>query len=254
MKNLIRRILRKFDIDLIKLDKNVNTEIKFSADIDLEAREIINQVENYTMTSVERLFSLINATRYISQNNILGDFVECGVWKGGSMMATAYSLKNMGELDRNLYLFDTFEGMTPPSNNDITYSNLEASKLLAESSKEDSSSIWCYSPLDEVKINITSTGYNPEKIHLIKGKVEETIPQCIPEKIALLRLDTDWYESTRHELEHLFPRLVHGGVIIIDDYGHWKGCQQATDEYFQKNNIPILLNRIDYTGRIAIKL
>jgi hypothetical protein len=206
------------------------------------------------MTSVERLFSLINATRYISQNNILGDFVECGVWKGGSMMATAYSLKNMGELDRNLYLFDTFEGMTPPSNNDITYSNLEASKLLAESSKEDSSSIWCYSPLDEVKINITSTGYNPEKIHLIKGKVEETIPQCIPEKIALLRLDTDWYESTRHELEHLFPRLVHGGVIIIDDYGHWKGCQQATDEYFQKNNIPILLNRIDYTGRIAIKL
>jgi len=254
MKNLIRRILRKFDIDLIKLDKNVNTEIKFSADIDLEAREIINQVQNYTMTSVERLFSLINATRYISQNNILGDFVECGVWKGGSMMATAYSLKNMGELDRNLYLFDTFEGMTPPSNNDITYSNLEASKLLAESSKEDSSSIWCYSPLDEVKINITSTGYNPEKIHLIKGKVEETIPQCIPEKIALLRLDTDWYESTRHELEHLFPRLVHGGVIIIDDYGHWKGCQQATDEYFQKNNIPILLNRIDYTGRIAIKL
>lgn len=254
MKNLIRRIFRKFDMDIIKLDKNVNTEIKFSPDIDLEAREIINQVQNYTMTSVERLFSLINATRYISKNNILGDFVECGVWKGGSMMATAYSLKNMGELDRNLYLFDTFEGMTPPSNNDITYSNLEAAKLLAESSKEDSSSIWCYSPLDEVKINITSTGYNPEKIHLIKGKVEETIPQCIPEKIALLRLDTDWYESTRHELEHLFPRLVHGGVIIIDDYGHWKGCQQATDEYFQKNNIPILMNRIDYTGRIAIKL
>lgn len=254
MKNLIKKVLRKFDIDIIKLNKSLNTEINFSTDIDLEAREIINQVQKYTMTSVERLFSLINATRYISQNNILGDFVECGVWKGGSMMATAYSLKNMGEVDRNLYLFDTFEGMTPPTSKDITCSNVEASKLLAENSKEDSSSIWCYSPLDEVKINITSTGYNPERIHLIKGKVEETIPQCIPEKIALLRLDTDWYESTRHELEHLFPRLVHGGVIIIDDYGHWKGCKQATDEYFQNNNIPILLNKIDYTGRIAIKL
>jgi hypothetical protein len=254
MKKLLKKYLRKLNIDIVRLDKAQHTQINFPADIDEETREIIIKVQNYTMTSVERLIALINATRYISRNQIEGDFVECGVWRGGSMMAVAYSLEKSGERERDLYLFDTFEGMSTPTNQDVTHSNIDALTLLEESSKDDSKSIWCYSSLDEVKTNIESTEYNPQKIHLIKGKVEETIPHCIPEKIALLRLDTDWYESTRHELQHLFPRLVSGGVLIIDDYGHWKGCQKATDEYIEKNNIPILLNRIDYTGRIAIKL
>jgi hypothetical protein len=254
MKKMLKKFLRNLNIDIVRLDKSQHTELNFPEDIDEEAREIIIRVKNYTMTSVERLIALINATRYISRNQIEGDFVECGVWRGGSMMAVAYSLEKLAERDRDLYLFDTFEGMPPPTNQDVTYSNIEALTLLNESRKDDSKSIWCYSSLDEVKTNIESTKYNPQKIHLIKGKVEETIPNCIPEKIALLRLDTDWYESTRHELEYLFPRLVSGGVLIIDDYGHWKGCQKATDEYIEKHNIPILLNRIDYTGRIAIKL
>jgi O-methyltransferase len=83
--------------------------------------------------------------------------------------------------------------------------------------------------------------------------VEDTIPASVPEQIALLRLDTDWYESTKCELEILFPRLVKGGVIIIDDYGCWQGARKAVDEYFNKNNIAILLNRMDDTGRIGIK-
>lgn len=253
MKNSIKRYLKKFSINFLNSKSQANVD-DFPDVIDLEARTIITKVQNYTMTSVERQVSLINATRYIVKNKILGDFVECGVWRGGSMMAAAYILKGLGAVDRNLYLYDTFEGMAEPTSKDIDYSNINASRLLAESRKEDPSFIWCYSSLDEVKNNIESTGYSPDKIHLIKGKVEETIPEYIPKKIALLRLDTDWYESTRHELEHLFPLLVSGGVLIIDDYGHWKGCQQATDEYIHKNNIPILLNRIDYTGRIAIKL
>ncbi len=89
---------------------------------------------------------------------------------------------------------------------------------------------------------------------MIKGKVEETIPHDIPEKISILRLDTDWYESTYHELVHLYPRLVKGGVLIIDDYGHWQGARKAVDQYFQENNIPVLLNWIDYTGRVAVKI
>ena len=80
------------------------------------------------------------------------------------------------------------------------------------------------------------------------------MPGYLPSGIALLRLDTDWYESTKHELEHLYPLLVSGGVIIIDDYGHWKGAKKAVDEYIKDNNLPLLLNRIDYTGRIGIKL
>jgi hypothetical protein len=87
---------------------------------------------------------------------------------------------------------------------------------------------------------------------LIAGKVEETLPEHAPESIALLRLDTDWYESTRHELEHLFPRVVAGGVLLLDDYGHWKGSRKAVDEYFAAQGITMLLNRVDYTGRLGI--
>jgi hypothetical protein len=104
-----------------------------------------------------------------------------------------------------------------------------------------------------VKLNIESTNYPKNLVHFVKGKVEDTIPQTMPEKIAILRLDTDWYESTYHELKHLFPKLVKGGIIIIDDYGHWKGAREAVDQYFTENGIHILLNRIDYTGRIGIK-
>ncbi|HYM86681.1 MAG TPA: TylF/MycF/NovP-related O-methyltransferase, partial [Pseudoxanthomonas sp.] len=74
-----------------------------------------------------------------------------------------------------------------------------------------------------------------------------------PECIALLRLDTDWYESTRHEMIHLFPRLCVGGVLILDDYGHWLGARRAVDEYLGEHNVPLFLQRIDYTGRYAVK-
>lgn len=111
----------------------------------------------------------------------------------------------------------------------------------------------CLSPLDETKQNVFSAGYPKDKIHFIKGKVEDTIPENMPKQIALLRLDTDWYESTKHELTHLFLLLQPNGVLIIDDYGHWKGARKAVDEYIPDKNIRILLNRIDYTGRIAIK-
>ena len=108
-------------------------------------------------------------------------------------------------------------------------------------------------PLEEVRHNLSNVGYPDDRIKLVKGLVEATLPNKAPSKIALLRLDTDWYESTRHELIHLYPRLAQRGVLIIDDYGHWEGAQKAVDEYIRDNNLPVLLNQIDYTGRIAIK-
>ncbi len=101
--------------------------------------------------------------------------------------------------------------------------------------------------------NLAATGYDAQRLHYVKGKVEDTIPSAAPEQIAILRLDTDWYASTRHELEHLYPRLARGGVLIIDDYGHWEGARRAVDEYFATQQVAILLNRLDQTGRIAIK-
>jgi O-methyltransferase len=187
--------------------------------------------------------------RYVSASAIAGAIVECGVWKGGSMAAIARTLLQLQDVRRDLYLFDTFEGMPEPTTKDIDYSGKHAAEVL----KEDSGSRCADAPLERVKEVLYGTGYPRERIHFVRGKVEETIPASAPDSISLLRLDTDWYTSTTHELVHLFPRLAQAGVIIIDDYGHWRGSREACDEYFAKNRIPILLNRIDYTGRIALK-
>lgn len=260
MKKLIKSYLNNIGFDIIKyspVSKSNNQPTlsdEFPSDFNPEEINIIRESRPYTMTSTERMYTLIQAVKYISQNNIVGDIVECGVWKGGSMMAIAKTLIELGDESRNLYLFDTFSGMTEPSDKDIDFRGLNASTLLQESEKEDEKSVWCYASLELVKEVMSKTGYDSQKIHFIKGMVEETIPSHAPESISLLRLDTDWYESTRHELTHLFPRLSKNGVLIIDDYGHWQGSKLATDEYFSQNNIKIFLNRIDNTGRVAIKL
>jgi O-methyltransferase len=218
----------------------------FPPDYEANDIEIIHAVEPYTMTSTERIRALIHAVRHIVRNRISGDMVECGVWKGGSVMAMALTLLQLGHRERSLYLFDTFSGMTPPTDRDVDYQGQQARTILDD--------VRCEAAQQEVETAVFSTGYDREKIHFVKGPVEETIPAHSPESIALLRLDTDWYESTQHELFHLFPRLARGGVIIIDDYGHWRGARQAVDEYLAQNQIPLLLHRIDYTGRIGVKL
>ncbi len=206
------------------------------------------------MTSVERLFALIQAVRYVAKAGIAGEIVECGVWRGGSMMAAALTLLESADATRQLYLFDTFAGMSAPTDRDIAPNGQSARELLSSQRKDDPASAWCYATIDDVTANMASTDYDPARVFFVKGKVEDTIPAHAPARIAILRLDTDWYESTRHEMEHLFPRLVSGGVLIVDDYGHWAGCRQAIDEYLQKHDIQILLNRVDYTGRMAVKV
>ena len=217
-------------------------------------REIIGKVSPFTMTSAERIVSLCHAIQYVSQNEIGGDIVECGVWRGGSMMAAALTLTHLGDTSRALYLFDTFEGMTQPAHvdRDIRSGRL-ASDILSKEPK--TGHVWAISPIDAVRANLQTTGYPDDRILLIKGRVEDTIPESAPEQISVLRLDTDWYESTHHELSHLYPRLSEHGVLIIDDYGWWEGARKAVDEYFKANKLPLLLQRIDNSGgRIAIKI
>lgn len=222
-------------------------------DFDAEAAEIIRKVREYTMTSPERLFALIQAVRHVTAASVPGDVVECGVWRGGSMMAAALTLMECSDTQRGLHLFDTFEGMSPPTALDVAVDGQTASALLAPPRTADPESPWCYAGIDDVRAAMRSTGYPSECIHYIQGRVEDTIPANVPARISLLRLDTDWYESTRHELEHLYPLLSPGGVLIIDDYGHWAGCRKAVDEYLSAHGIKLLLNRVDYTGRIAVK-
>ena len=163
-------------------------------------------------------------------------------------------LSDKNIVDRKVILYDTYEGMSQPTEQDKNIVGQPASSLLQQSSIEIQDSIWCYSGFEEVKQNLSLSGLLPECIIMIKGKVEDTIPTQLPTKsISLLRLDTDWYESTKHELNYLYPLLNKSGVLIIDDYGHWEGCRKAVDEYVLTHNLSILFNRIDNTGRLAIK-
>ena len=248
MKKKILKVAQKFGYSIKKTSEN------YSDITNEEFWGIYDLCKPYTMTSIDRMYSLYAAVDYVLKNNIEGDFVECGVWRGGSSMLIAKMLSSRKIFDRKLFLYDTFEGMSAPTEVDIEKTGKTADVLLKENTNDKEGSVWCLADLEDVRNNFKKIDCSNIDIAFVKGKVEDTIPQNIPSaKIALLRLDTDWYESTKHELIYLYPKLETNGVLIIDDYGHWQGCRKAVDEYFQQKGISLLLNRIDYTGRIAIK-
>lgn len=229
---------------MTKVKRIFGKKKKYPYDFTKEEIAIWEKVRPFTAVSRERAIALLRSVKHIVDRGIPGDIVECGVWKGGSMMAAAMALLQENDLLRQIYLYDTFEGMSPATEKDVLHSGELASDLVEEHS-------WLACSVESVKENFALTGYPQEKSHFIKGKVEDTLPAHAPEKIAILRLDTDWYESTKHELIHLYPRLVSGGILIIDDYGCWKGAKLAVDEYF-KEEMPFL-HRIDPTARLIIK-
>jgi hypothetical protein len=202
------------------------------------------------MTENEKLFSLIVATRYVLDHGIAGEIVECGVWRGGSMQAVARTLMGRGVTDRQLHLFDTFDGMPEPDDADRRYDGKPAVELLERAEK--TANIWAIASLEDVQAGMAETGYPGERIHFHPGLVEDTIPAEAPDGIAILRLDTDWYSSTKHELEHLYDRVPSGGVLIMDDYGFWQGARQATDEFLDRRGEQLLLVPMA-SGRIAVK-
>jgi hypothetical protein len=208
-----------------------------------EFLNLYDRCKGYTMTSIERMYAIFKAVEYICKNNIAGDFVECGVWKGGSSMMAALSFIHFGK-NKELWLYDTFTGMPEATEADVDFKGLKGIDYKEES----------WPTLGDVAKNMAEIEY-PNHVRYVKGDVLDTLhrPGHTPYRISLLRLDTDWYESTLHELTHLYPLLVPGGVLIIDDYGHWQGARKAVDEYFAGLGVFPYLHRIDYTGRIMIK-
>jgi len=192
----------------------------------------------YTVTSISRMNKLYESVIYINEHNIIGSYVECGVFKGGSVMNMALTQLKFDK-KVHIYLYDTFEGMTPEGDHDVNYRGVLASKILRNPSKK------CICSLEEVKKNVGLACYPQEYLHYCKGDVAVTLQVEIPEKISLLRLDTDWYESTKIELEVLYPRLVKGGVLILDDYGYWRGARKATDDYFASIGVNPTFEPID---------
>src|SRR5215475_2762822 len=244
--------IRQTDYQLLMAHQQLLAGMK---DAEPRFAEIYEKCRAHTMTSVERLYALYKSVEYIVSADIPGDFAEAGVWQGGSCMLIAETLMALGDRSRRIFLFDTFEGHPKPdTEKDV---DLWGNRAIDEWQRvvgDDNHGKWAYVSLEDVRANLARTGYPAERLVFVKGLLEQTVantPAIGP--LALMRLDTDWYASTKAGLEHLYPQLVSGGILIIDDYGHYKGQQQAVDEYFAAGCQPILLNRIDYSCRLGVK-
>lgn len=250
----VKKVFRRYGYEITRpVGPDVaSPERVYPVDFDEATLAMISEVKIHTMTGPEKLFALRSAISHIVANDIPGDFVECGVWRGGSMMAAARTLIELGDQSRHLYLLDTFEGMPKPTAEDIDW-NGESMLDRWNAEHRNRFNRDARASIEEVARNMATVGYDADKIHLIKGMVEDTVPEHTPDRIALLRLDTDYYSSTLHDLVHLYPLLAQGGVLIIDDYGHFKGAEQAVTEYFAGIDERVLLHRVDYSARMLVK-
>lgn len=246
------------EVDFVLFEKNRSTWVRYH-DLDELEKRIWLEVCLEAAQTIEAVTQLSRAVRYTVDAAIPGDFVECGVYKGASAVCIIRTLQALGVNDRSIWLYDTFEGMPKPAEVDVFRFKLKTDdwsvKTWEQRKRDDGSggSDWCYSPIDEVKQYVGRTKFPDEQLRYVKGLVEETIPNEQPEKICLLRLDTDFYSSTKHELVHLYPKLSSNGVLIIDDYGAYQGAKKAVDEYFVSIGQPTFLSRVDEHVRLAVK-
>jgi O-methyltransferase len=216
---------------------------------------LYKEVKTLTMTPPDRVFALIDAMEYVCKNQIAGDFVECGVWRGGNAVIAANLFNRHGIKDKQIWLYDTFDGMVEPEEIDRSFKGEIAKEIFSDVKTEKGGSTWSYASLDYVKKVMEKSTYPFQNFKFIQGKVEDTLVIAVnlPEKICLLRLDTDWYTSTKSEMDILFSKLAIGGVLIIDDYGDWQGSRKAVDEYLANHNIKMPLFRLGSGARIAVK-
>ena len=262
---IVNKLIYPFNLKVSKIVNN-NPNSIYPIEATKRDKEIIDYIlkpkdkrsapnkDALSMVSVDRLWAVMQATRYIVKNNIEGDLVECGVWRGGCSLAIAMILDEL-KSNKKIYLFDTFAGMTEPGGNDKNCDEVDAKIKFFKSNKTNYNS-WCYASIEDVKNQFQKLNLT-QKAVFIKGDILKTLKlkTNIPKKISLLRLDTDWYESTKYELKILFPILQKDGVLLIDDYGHWKGARKAVDEYSEENEFfnKCLIWKTDFTGRSLIK-
>lgn len=252
---LNRLIKSAFNTLGYEIRKNPRTNMP--VELSPEERAIIDYVKSnqLTMVSYERLWTTLMSCKYAIEQKIEGDFVECGVWRGGNAMVAAELFKLYG-VSKKVWLFDTFKGMTEPTENDVEASDGKSARMQYTRDQRDDHNAWCYASLADVRTNFDKRGLLSDQVIFVPGDVCQTLDQVsqIPESICVLRLDTDWYESTKKELEVLYPKLTPGGCLIIDDYGYWAGSKKATDEYFEARGNRPFLQYTDDTGRIGVKV
>lgn len=209
--------------------------------------ELVKRVRPFTMTSPEAVRNLRECVRHVVARGIPGAFVECGVWKGGSSMAAALSFLELAER-RDIFLFDAYDlPIPPPVGLDTDH---EGNRILGGAA--EARPYWAAVSAEEVTANMRATGYPVQHVHVVKGLVADVIPARAPDLISILRLDTDTYESTIHNLRHLYPRLREGGFLVLDDYGTHQGVKAAVDEFFAEAGAPPMMHRVD-TGSRTIR-
>jgi hypothetical protein len=216
----------------------------------------IQAVKGRTMGSTIQQYTMWQVANHVEDAGLTGAIAEFGVWRGGMSMIGARVLSERNST-RNVYLFDTFEGMTAPSSLDRElFSDQSADELLKLESKnlrkKDSYNTWCIADFDDVTAGMKTTGIRESQYHLIQGDVLQTVPKNLPQSLAVCRIDTDWYESTAHIIENCWDLIVPGGVLILDDYDMWTGARKAVDDFFESRELKPLMIRPE-VGRIIIK-
>lgn len=252
VKRLIRKILLSLGYVISKAPDRVR---HFPVELSKAECKILDDVldRRLTMVNFEGLLATLMACKYVLENSIEGDFVECGVWRGGNAIVAAEMFRLHGS-QKHVWLFDTFLGMTAPTGVDHDWKGGLAQGEFDLNEREGFNN-WCYASIEDVVGNFEDRGLVGNNIHFIKGDVSQTLREAdLPEKISVLRLDTDWYESTKMECEVLYPRLSVGGCLIVDDYGHWNGSRIAIDEYFSQHLNRPFFHATDYARRIGVKL
>ena len=192
----------------------------------------------YSMVPPPRLRLLYELSKRINKEKVIGDIVECGVYNGGSaaMMSSAQSFDRKSV--RHLWLFDSFEGLPSPTENDGLYERTHYYKG------------WCGGSVEKVHEIFRILDLSREYLHIIKGLFQETFTQENTKivNIALLHIDADWYESVKICLETFYPKVSHGGYVVFDDYNTFSGCKKAVHEYFDKHNLKVKLETRDGVG------
>ncbi|BAS56440.1 MULTISPECIES: TylF/MycF/NovP-related O-methyltransferase [Leptolyngbya] len=186
---------------------------------------LLQQVQPYTLCTSDRLTNLAALCEYLNLNQIDGDFVECGTYKGGSAAVISTFLE-----DRHLWLYDSFAGMPPTTAKD-----------------GDDAKVWvgeCVGTIEDLKTILHTVGTDEQSYTIRKGWFETTFQAELPEKVALLHCDADWYDSVTLVLETFYPRIVTGGCIVLDDFGYWEGCREAFYDFCDRHHEKPVLERV----------
>ena len=244
LKNLIRK-----NRSLLKIYKKIKfiKEIPLKDFLNPRKLNLFRKIYPYTMVDSKRLSNIYDLAELIEKNKLKGAFLECGVWKGGCAAIMGFVAKR-AKSNRKIWLFDSFKGLPEPTAKDGKIAR-DYAQNRAEGKLETINK--CVGPLDDVKkIFFNILKINPDNVVIKKGWFQDVLPEARSEigPISILRLDGDWYESTKCCLVNLYDNVIRGGYIVIDDYGHWSGCKKSVDDFLAERKIKTSLIKIDYAG------